>query len=431
MFRLPVLLVGIAILASSCGSVTTEPTPAPVHSSAPTAPASPSARVAPTTLDHDLVYLARDRLPPVALHIDGAGQGSTAQARILARLTALFTARPAAAGLFNAAAAAKARPRAVTIAGDVATVDFAVPGGDWGTAGSAGTRAFIQQVIYTASEEPGIRRVLLLENGGAAVIGGEGVVIDHAAARDDLLGYTTRPSTDAVTFAADRSGPLAVSAAVSVEETAPALTRLTVTAPDATAKDTLGFAARVSSNDEVAAPELGKWALVVDVPKATATDTGLRIVDRTPVRAIRTTARGDGVRYELGLDDLRPWRVAMRYAPLRLVVDVGGDPLATSANIALYAPQFGSTVRAGDSVSGLIRAFEARFEYRIRDARGIVVVDDFATASLGTSELWGEFRIPFPRVATGGATLEIVLRSPRDGSISEMTSTAVEIAGTP
>ena len=44
------------------------------NSANPASP-TPSASVAPKTVDHDVVYFARDRLPPVAGHVDGAGQG--------------------------------------------------------------------------------------------------------------------------------------------------------------------------------------------------------------------------------------------------------------------------------------------------------------------------------------------------------------------
>lgn len=43
-------------------------------------------------------------------------------------------------------------------------------------------------------------------------------------------------------------------------------------------------------------------------------------------------------------------------------------------------------MRAGDAISGAIRAFEARFEYRITDAKGVTLTDQFATATLGTAE---------------------------------------------
>ena len=427
MGKLFVLIATTAIIASACGSTSVQPTPTPSPTTSATASPTPSASVAPKTVDHDVVYFARDRLPPVAGHVDGAGQGASAEARILARLTALYSA-VAPSPLFNVAPNTKARPKSVKVDGDLATVDFTVPNGDWGTAGSAGTRSFIQQLVYTASEEPGIRRVLIRQNGGEAIIGGEGVVIDHPAARDDVIGYTFKASTDPMTLRYDRTTPYGVSAKLSLEDAAAALTRLVVTAGTSTPKDLIGFTAKMSQNDETVTPELGKWALIVDLPDATTIDDGgTAIVDKTPVRAMRTTVQAGGLRYEIGFDDLRPWRVAMQYDPLRLVIDVGGDPIATSPNIALYQPVFGASLKSGSTMSGLVRAFEAQYEYKITDAKGNVV-HDFAQASLGTSELWGTFTLPLPNIATGAATLEIMLRSPKDGEISETVMTSVQVA---
>ncbi|HEY6957537.1 MAG TPA: Gmad2 immunoglobulin-like domain-containing protein [Candidatus Limnocylindria bacterium] len=426
MGKLLVLIAASAIIASACGSTSVEPTPTPSATPSATTSPAPSATVAPKTLDHDVVYFARDRLPPVAGHVDAAGQGTTTESRILSRLSALYGA-VAPSPLFNVAANTKARPKSVKVAGDLATVDFTVPNGDWGTAGSAGTRSFIQQLVYTATEEPGIRRVLILQNGGGAIIGGEGVVIDHPAARDDVLGYSFKASLDPMTFRYDRTAAYGVSAKLSLEDATSALTRVRIAAANATPKDAIGFTARMVQNDETIAPELGKWALVVDLPNATTADAmGLEIVDRTPVRAMRTTAQAGGLRYEIGFDDLRPWRAFLDQQQLALVIDVGGDPLATSPNIALYAPVFGTSVKSGAAISGLVRAFEAQYEYKIADAKGNVI-HDFAQASLGTSEFWGSFAMPLPNVAPGSATIEIMLRSPKDGEITETVMTSIQV----
>jgi hypothetical protein len=112
------------------------------------------------------VYFARDRLPPVAAHVDGAAAGVTSVARTLARMRALFVA-PAPAGLFNAALSSLARPLSADVADDVVTIDFAVLSGDWGVAGSATVRAFIQQLAYTATEEPTLPRALFTWQAGA------------------------------------------------------------------------------------------------------------------------------------------------------------------------------------------------------------------------------------------------------------------------
>lgn len=429
---LSVLFGAAALVISACGTgARIEPTPR--ASATPTAPASIAPTAAPTAtpaaslIDHAVVYFARDRLPPVAAHVDGAGTGATAEARILSRMTALFGAE-ATRPLFNTAPAAKARPASVRVAGDLATVDFAVPLGDWGTAGSAGTRAFIQQLVYTASEEPGIRRVLITENGQPAIIGGEGVVIDHPATREDVAGYAARASKEPMTFRTEpRSQPIPIVSRLGVDSVAPSLVRFVVDTglSGADAKAAIGFTASVVQNDEAAFPDLGKWVMALAVPDARTSDEAMRAFERTPVRSVRATTSSEGVRYEIGLDDLRPWRIAMQYEPLRIVLDIGGDPDAVSPNIALYTPAFGATVAAGDPVSGFIRAFEARFEYRITDARGLVV-DEFASASLGTSELWGGFSVRVPSGLRGAATIEILLRSPKDGAVSESVFTSVQ-----
>ncbi len=421
----------LTLAVAACGGTSVQPTPTVRPSATPTQTASPAptatASPAPTALaGHELVYLARDRLPPVAVRVSGAGIGATAEARILSRLQTLFAARPP-AGLFNTTLQARARPASVRIEGpanrgrpDLAVVDFSVPGGDWGIAGSAGIKAFVQQVVYTASEEPGIRRVLITENGQQAIIGGEGLVIDSPATREQVAGYRTAGSPDPMRMGG-ASGTLDVSMRFSVDSYAPALVRFVIDTglTGAAAKGGMAFTLTPRANDETESPDLGKWTFVIDVENATTTATGTRAVGATPLRTIRTSAQAGGVRYELGLEDLRPWRAAILYEPLRLVVDIGGDPDAVSDNIALYEPRFGVPVRPGFTASGLIRAFEARFEYRVVDYSGTVLVDDFATASLGTSELWGTFAVAIGSVPQTGGTLEILLRSPRDGSVME------------
>lgn len=432
-----VLIAAAAIVWSSACGTTATPSPALTAPSATTS-ATPSATqsAAPTvtaSIDRDVVYFARDRLSPLAGHVDGAGAGTTSEDRVLSRMRALFGAI-APPGLFNVTSNAKARPSSVSITGDLATVDFTVPGGDWGTAGSAGTRAFIQQLVYTATEEPGIRRALFLENGGQAIIGGEGVVVDHPATRENVAGYEFPGSIEETALVAEpRETPLAVTAEMTSEGAGHEFTRLVVTA-DATgaeAKVPLGFTARVVPNDERAAPAFAKWRLIVEVPSARTSREGLFIIDKTPARSLRSTAFEDSVRYELGLDDLRPWRVAAMYAPLRIVIDIGGDPQAVSPNIALYTPSFGAKVRSGYSVTGMVRAFEAQYEYRIRNSHGDVVADGFGMASIGTSSLWGVYALPLPKVAPGPATVEILLRSPKDGEISETVFSSVVILPEP
>lgn len=140
--------------------------------------------------DHSVAYFARDQGLPVAVFLEGAGTGASSEDRIRSRLVALENG-PArfAPDAFNVVATMRARLRSVTIAGDLVTIDYHVPDGDWGVNGSASLRALMQQLVFTASEEPGIVRVQITQNGEAgAIIGGEGLVIDRPQTRSGLLG---------------------------------------------------------------------------------------------------------------------------------------------------------------------------------------------------------------------------------------------------
>jgi hypothetical protein len=145
---------------------------------------TPSARP-----DHSVAYFARDQGLPVAMFLEGAGIGNSPEERITSRLVALENA-PARLDqdAFNVVATMRARLRSVTIDGDLVTIDYHVPDEDWGVDGSTSLRALVQQLVFTASEEPGIVRVMITQNGEAgAIIGGEGLVIDHPQTRRDLL----------------------------------------------------------------------------------------------------------------------------------------------------------------------------------------------------------------------------------------------------
>jgi len=426
MRRLLASLAAIALATAACGSTVT-PTPTPTASGT-ASPATPSPSATPAVsshIDHAVVYFGRDRLPPVARHVAGSGTGATPETRIVSRLETLF-ATPAPNGLFNVALGSRARVRSARVEGDLATIDFSVPDGMWGVNGSAGTLTFLQQVVYTATEEPGIRRALITENGHDALVG-EGVIVDHPATRENVSGYV-RASVDPMTWRTEpRTAPVSLVSRLSVDTYAPGLARFVFDSGlrGVDAKADLGFTATVIPNDERVNPDLGKWALTIAIPGATSDEPALRVIDQTPIRAIQTMVTSSGVRYDIGLDDLRPWRTAMLYEPLRLVVDVGGDPAAVSQNIALYRPAFGVSVGPGGSLSGMIRAFEAQFEYRIHDATGRVI-DGYARGSIGTAELWGTFDVQLPALPVGATSLEILLRSPKDGAISETVFTSFE-----
>ncbi len=85
--------------------------------------------------------------------------------------------------------------------------------------------------------------------------------------------------------------------------------------------------------------------LIVDVPSARTTDAGTLIIDRTPARSLRTTMPGEAVRCEIGLDDLRPWRVAALYTLLRGTFAVPLPAIApgpTTIVIVIRSPRDGA-----------------------------------------------------------------------------------------
>lgn len=420
------LLAAFAVALGGCGTPYVSPTPSPRPT--PTESATPSPTPAPA-VTHDVVFFARDRLPPVAGHVRGAGVGTTAAERIRSRLDALFSVA-APPGLFNIAPSVKARPASVVVGSPFTVVDFTVPNDDWGAAGSAGTRAFIQQLVYTITEEPGVDRVLITQNGGhMAIITGEGVVLDHPSGRLDVAGYVP-PSLERVrSFEGDvvPATPTAIiSSRFSVDEVAPALARLVVEL------DRPGEDAHWLPTFEVTpiyATLGGKSELQLTVYDGRDAESDV-ILDRSPLRRVKIEPGGAtrSTAYRLALDDLRPWRVGLAFDPVRIVLDVGGDPDAVNANVAIYRPRFAEPLGAGAVVNGMVRAFEAAYEYRLTDVFGGVLTGGYGTASLGTSPIWGLFEFRLSSIPAGTSNVEVFLRSPRDGAISDLASVAVVVA---
>lgn len=146
--------------------------------------------VAEQDRDRGVVYFARDQLPPLMVFAEGAGLGATPEERVRSRLEALAAGpTPAVQDAFNVVPGIRATLASVRVEGDLAIVDYLAPRGDWGVDGAAKIRALLQQLVWTASEEPGVRRVLITQNGGeTAVIGGEGLVVDRPTTREEVAG---------------------------------------------------------------------------------------------------------------------------------------------------------------------------------------------------------------------------------------------------
>jgi spore germination protein GerM len=127
---------------------------------------------------------------PLTRELAGPWVGATPEERIRSRLVALETGPGVVMpDAYNSVRDASAKLDGVRIAGDLVIIDYHVSGDNWGVNGSARLATFVQQLVYTASEAPGIARVLITQNGRrTAIIGGEGLVIDHPATRADVTG---------------------------------------------------------------------------------------------------------------------------------------------------------------------------------------------------------------------------------------------------
>jgi len=389
-----------------------------------TAPA-PTATAQPNAIDHDRIFFARDGLAPVSAHISSTVPATAeASKRISRRMAALL--------MENAVAAppgsTNARPPLGTItsvtdvqvSGDRVTIDLGVPGG-WKVSGSAATGALVQQIVYTATEEPGIRSVLITENRGKpATI--DQLVWDKPLTREDVSGYgplkdevvgeeQSRPCTPNCPAPV----PAKLSNNYSVDTFAAGVARFIVQVDSG---DWENFIVNSRTVDDTKDPAQSKFQILIQV-KGTEAKPGLEIIDRSPLRSIRSTTKAGGnlTVYELALDDQRPWRVALLPNPDRIVVDIGGFATSLSDTVAVYAPKPGDSGRQF-TVSGLSRTYEATTQWRVVDSVRRELAKGFTTASRGTSAVWGtyQFSVQLPATVSGNVTLEVYWGSPRDGA---------------
>jgi hypothetical protein len=416
------------------GPAAEQPTGAPGATHTPAATVTPVATPTPlpTAIDHQVIYFARDGLPPVGVHVRGVGSQSDPVARINSRLSAITLnpdlvkfpdADPVPSGAFNAIKGVgrvnAQGVAAVRVDGDTATVDLSVANDDWQIRGSAQTLAAIQQLVYTATEEPGIRRVLFTQNGGKQMRVDQ-MVLDKPLSREDVSGYGPLKDEN---VAEDQSRPCApncpspspavLSNNYSVDTFAPGVARFIVQVDSG---DWSNFGVSGRTVTDSSDPTQSKYQILVQV-KGTERKSGLEIVDRSPLRSISSITKSGGTVYTLALDDQRPWRVALLPNPDRIVVDIGGFASSISDTVAVYSPKPGDTGRQF-TVSGLSRTFEATTAWRVVDTARKVLAEGTTTASRGTSAVWGTYQISvqLPANASGNVTLEVFWASPRDGA---------------
>jgi hypothetical protein len=427
------------VLALAFGSWFTRPTDTgPVASSAsPTTP-SASTQGPASTSDSGTpvrVFFVRDVLPPLSANASAHGPApTTAEQRVLQRIGA---AHDAGAGTVPAGAA---NPLAlvgrvqtptggsasygvgVSISGDTAKVEFILANG-WQIHGTAQAQALIQQIVYVVTEEPGIRKALITEQGRTnAVI--DGLIVDRPLAREDVTGYGRSGSLQPAHGLGERGGPQRVAhASHSVDAVAPGLTRFVVQIDPPAGQPTRTYPdwnVNVSSNPETFSPDGGKWQLTLEIFDAVDAAQGVVLDGRAPLRSITTGVgfSGTPLVYVLALDDLRPWRTAIAYNPFRIIVDIGGDPRAIFGDTnAVYAPSYGAAVGRAFQVSGIAHNGEANVVIRVLDDKQKEIYRGSTTAT-NCCDPGGTFdgTVQLPTNATGNIFLEVLETSAKDGS---------------
>jgi immunoglobulin-like protein involved in spore germination len=447
------------VLALAIGSWLTRPTDGqPGVAASPAAPSSPISTVAPTpstaiaTSVPTWVYFPRDGLPPVGAFLPGsvpttAPQGAHIAERLLTLRSRVSGQVPAGASnpmsliAFNATSGGGPTPMQIGWQGDLATVEFdVVPG--WGIRGAAQSQALLQQLVYTITEEPGIRRALITEKGKPnAVI--DQLVIDKPLSREDVFGYTDAAGPDKIEDGGMGTLGEIADWRASVDQVAPGLGRFVVEfkpQPGAPANATPKFVAQLERPASEKRAEDGKWVLRITLPDGLWNQPPgeafhccpLKMVGKTPIIEVAaypltadppTNGIYRGVGFAIVLDDARPWRAMVLQNPTRLVVDVGGTPRSVSDRIAIYRAEPVSATPVCSTtcdiqLSGAARVFEANVVWRVKDSAGKVIANGHFLASLGSSAVWGTFDtdVQVPARFTGNVTLEVYEASPKDGS---------------
>lgn len=424
------LFVGTTLLnrATAPSQVTTSPTPsAPAATRTPEQAIPTTARFVPV-----LVFFGRDGLPPVPGNVQSPeGPGTDAAGRVRDRVSAVLHARADEVpnGAVNALALPDGRSMTVGLSarvdGDLATVDIDISGG-FPARGAAASQAALQQLVYTITEEPGIRRALITTKGQPAEI--DQILVDKPLTREDVNGYDATIEERVV--AEDEEVPATATTTISNETVAPALGRLAIELRGTPAPSGGFWSPRFSADlrriDDASVP--GKWVLQVTLPGVTdGRGNWTQDVEGTPIIQVRSTRvpapnNQFALTYSISLSDARPWRVSVErgsaQGTMRVLVDIGGHTSAVANGTAVYSPRPAATVSRTFAVSGVARAFEATVSWRVRDSGGREVAKGFTNASMGSSPLWGTFtfQAQLPATVSGNVTLDVYQASPRDGS---------------
>jgi hypothetical protein len=377
-----------------------------------------------------------------------AGGPTGTEFRIGNRLSALWEVRqpPANAanpfGAVGRSGGSGALSTSIRIDGDLARITFDVA--SWGVATEADARGLVQQIVYTATEEAGIRRVLLAQQGTSSLIIA-GVSFDAPLTREDVTGYAFLGMKTPTIVGDGTTVPSEVVSWSVLNEQIAGLGRFIIelrARDPATTRFDPQFTVDLMRCDFCSGGE-GKWWIALDLPDTARAGqaislppvsapgpirdlTGPPVVDSAPGLASHA-------HFVLRIDDARPWRASTESTgpnTARIVIDVGGRPSTLNTNIAVYSPvpDQGAGDRAAGCPScrvlGAARVFEANVLWRVRDGTGRDVSHGSTTASRGTSPVWGlfdtQFTIP-PNVA-GPPVLEVFWQSPKDGSDQDVVA---------
>ena len=413
--------------------------PASATISATASPAAGSASPIPSSSPvPTLVYFGRDGLPPVGVLVSGAA-ATDAAGQISARLTALVSAGDVASGAVNAARLTAAQVRTMSVGaridGDLATVAIGIDGG-WPARGVAQSQVLLQQLVYTITEQAGIRRAKITDKGGSpAVI--DQLVLDKPLSREDVFGYAPLVLADRTIESGGSVVPANLSARIDNGQAGTGQpVRLVIDlAPRQPLPSGSGGAwlpAFVATMRGTTGSSAAKYEIEITVQGGGETTLRDQVIDVTPLRYVRVGANSEGTTYRVGVDDARPWRISIQPGTsggMRIHVDIGGHPAMVNRNIAVYAPSADQSLSSSITIAGAARVYEANVSWRLRDANGREVARGFTTATNGSGPVWGSFQttVPVPPGLSGRATLEVFWGSPRDGNDQDVVSIPLQV----
>jgi hypothetical protein len=449
-------LGGAMIIAAALSARQVVPSAGPPPSASAAATAAPveaasAVAVPPQQL---VVYYTRDGLPVRATASGNVAFRNGIEDRISGRLTALWGAQsatpppPGATNPFAKSGHAGSQGQLgleMRIEADLATVTFDLLGG-WGVTSVAEARGLYQQLVYTITEEPGIRRALIKEKGRADALIGP-LTITQPATREDASGYSFN-GTKTPTVVGDGSQVpeevAAVGVAIDTEiltggfmRGMPEVSRVGIDLRTAASVPGGRLDPRFTASIERCDPptcEGGNWTLALTLPDATwpaGRPAYAQAFDRSPIRSVRVAEfQGGSVAVAIRLDDARPWRVVIEptgAGSAVLYIDIGGSPADVNENIAVYVPVPGQgagdrATGCGCTITGAARVFEGTVGWRVRDGNGLAVARGTATASRGTGPVWGMFTAPvtIPPGSAGQVAIEVYDVSARDGSEQDL-----------